>query len=108
MSECSKLRVSTVAAFVQLLGAGCASTPVTFVADAPGQQPGEESSARSCALVLCGPNTYCDDAGGEAKCLPQPSCVDQQCPEGQRCELVQLQCIRAPCPPQPSCVPAET
>jgi hypothetical protein len=64
--------------------------------------------SRSCAVVLCGPNTYCDDAGGEAKCLPSPSCVNHECPDGQRCELQQVQCIRAPCPEQPTCVPAQT
>jgi hypothetical protein len=30
---------------------------------------------------------------------------DLQCPDGQRCELVQVTCIRAPCNPVPECVP---
>jgi hypothetical protein len=28
------------------------------------------------------------------------------CDDGQRCEYVEVQCIRAPCPPQPTCVGA--
>jgi hypothetical protein len=28
---------------------------------------------------------------------------DPSCPDGQRCELVQVMCIRAPCPPLPMC-----
>jgi hypothetical protein len=32
---------------------------------------------------------------------------DPTCPDGQRCELVQVQCIRAPCPPLPMCVPID-
>jgi hypothetical protein len=31
---------------------------------------------------------------------------DLQCPDGQRCELVQVTCIQAPCNPVPECVPA--
>lgn len=31
---------------------------------------------------------------------------DPSCPEGQRCDLVQVTCIRAPCPPLPMCVAA--
>lgn len=94
-----------------LLALGCASQAaapepvVTPGSDGPGAPA---DGARSCAVVLCGPNTYCDDAGGEAKCLPSPSCVNHECPDGQRCELQQVQCIRAPCPEQPTCVPAQT
>jgi hypothetical protein len=103
--------VSLAACAATLLAVGCASgtaAPAPAVvpsSDGPG--PSTDVS-RSCAVVLCGPNTYCDDASGEAKCLPSPSCVNHACAPGQRCELQQVQCIRAPCPEQPVCVPAET
>jgi hypothetical protein len=32
---------------------------------------------------------------------------DLKCDQGSHCELVQVQCIRAPCPPQKECVPDE-
>jgi hypothetical protein len=96
---------------VWLLAVGCAAK--TAAPDpgssGGGEAPaGEGTSARHCALVLCGPNTYCDDASGEAQCLPEPSCAATTCPEGQTCQLVQVQCIRAPCPPQPTCLPSQT
>jgi hypothetical protein len=40
-----------------------------------------------------------EDTGGPAAC-------DLDCPEGERCELVQVQCVRDPCPPLPMCVAA--
>jgi hypothetical protein len=101
--------------FAVLLASGCASKttapettpeePTPTTGDQPMDTP---VTASSCAAVQCETNTYCDDVSGQAKCLPLPSCVDHQCPEGQSCELVQVQCIRAPCPPQPSCVPSKT
>jgi hypothetical protein len=97
---------------------GCASQPsapdpVTPTGEqdetpATGEPTETPVTASSCAAVLCAVNTYCDDIGGQAKCLPLPSCVDHPCPDGQSCELVQVQCIRAPCPPQPACVPSKT
>jgi hypothetical protein len=36
--------------------------------------------------------------GGSVRC-------DLQCAQGERCELKEVQCIRAPCPPIPECVP---
>jgi hypothetical protein len=34
-----------------------------------------------------------------------PTCADMKCPEGTHCELVQVQCVRAPCDPVPECRP---
>ncbi len=65
----------------------------------------EVTPPSSCAVVLCAPGTYCDDLGGEAKCLPLPSCKGVSCEEGTHCELEAVTCVRAPCPPQPTCVP---
>jgi hypothetical protein len=62
-------------------------------------------SAGSCATALCPAETYCDDIGGTPKCIPLPSCANMKCVQGQTCQLVQVQCIRAPCPPQPTCLP---
>jgi hypothetical protein len=33
-----------------------------------------------------------------------PSCKTVKCSAGHHCELVQVQCVRAPCPPLPQCV----
>jgi hypothetical protein len=62
--------------------------------------------ASSCAAAQCPEQTYCDDISGTAKCIPLPSCDGMECDAGSSCELVQVQCIRAPCPPQPQCVPS--
>jgi hypothetical protein len=66
--------------------------------------PDPGNGAGSCAAALCPEGTYCDDITGEAQCIPLPSCDDTTCDAGQHCELVEVECIRAPCPPQPSCV----
>jgi hypothetical protein len=42
--------------------------------------------------------------GGSAAGAGGGAC-DLQCPDGQRCELVQVTCIQAPCNPVPECVP---
>ena len=58
----------------------------------------------TCAATTCPENTYCDDISGTAKCIELPSCNDIDCKEGTSCELVSVECIRAPCPPVPQCV----
>ncbi len=42
---------------------------------------------------------------GERFCAD--TCVGVPCPQGQKCELVPVLCVRAPCPPQAQCVPAD-
>ncbi len=64
------------------------------------------ASGASCAATSCPTGTYCDDISGSAQCIPLPSCDTVRCAAGTTCELVQVQCIRAPCPPQPQCVPS--
>ena len=56
----------------------------------------------------------CDlDCGSQQSCqidLPtgEPNCADtcdgQECPEGSTCDIVDVQCVRAPCPPIAQCV----
>jgi hypothetical protein len=57
----------------------------------------EERCRRLCAEDC---NLHCDAV---------PLCIDEcepgACPEGTRCELVPVQCIRPPCPPVRHCVP---
>jgi hypothetical protein len=44
-------------------------------------------------------------SAGSSGSSSEPVC-DPGCPDGQRCELKQVMCIRAPCPPLPMCVGA--
>jgi hypothetical protein len=57
-----------------------------------------------CSVALCPIDTYCDDISGTAQCIPLPSCDGVECESGLVCELVQVECVRAPCPPLPECV----
>jgi hypothetical protein len=62
------------------------------------------STPSSCAATTCPVGNYCDDITGSAKCIAAPSCDTVKCMAGTVCELVTVQCIRAPCPAQPQCV----
>jgi hypothetical protein len=62
---------------------------------------------QTCADTKCPVRTYCDDVTGTAECKPLPSCDTVKCTASTTCELVQVQCVRAPCPPQPECVPKD-
>jgi hypothetical protein len=68
-----------------------------------------------CPAIAC-PTIYCpygstsgkDDKGCPTcgGCNPPPAgCAAVQCPVGQRCELRQVTCVKAPCDPVPMCVP---
>ncbi|MCB9539980.1 MAG: hypothetical protein H6704_27520 [Myxococcales bacterium] len=59
----------------------------------------------ACAAVRCGENQTCRIFAetGEAYCAD--TCEGRACREGSHCELVEVQCVRAPCPPVAQCVP---
>ncbi|MFT3921667.1 MAG: hypothetical protein QM778_03955 [Myxococcales bacterium] len=42
---------------------------------------------------------------GEPVDESKPSCANVRCAAGTHCEMVQVQCVRAPCDPQPQCRP---
>jgi hypothetical protein len=67
---------------------------------------GAGSPTHACAATTCPVDTYCDDITGTAKCISSPSCNTVKCAAGTMCQLVTVQCIRAPCPAQPQCVPS--
>ena len=60
--------------------------------------------APSCVAALCPEDAYCDDSSGSAECKQLPSCKTVKCTADTTCELVTVECIRAPCPPLPQCV----
>jgi hypothetical protein len=43
--------------------------------------------------------------GCESVLCEAPTCDNVECQEGTHCELVEVQCVRAPCYPVPECVP---
>ena len=61
--------------------------------------------ADPCAAVKCPVGSLCKvyQPTGEPFC--QPSCRVQNggCPKNTKCELVPVECIRAPCPPEVNC-----
>jgi len=59
------------------------------------------SGAASGKAGAGGKDGSADDAGAGG-----PVSCDLQCAAGEQCELMEVQCIRAPCPPQPTCVAA--
>ena len=71
-------------------GAGSAGSAGNASANADGGQAGTNADASTTPI----------DQDASA-----PPCT-LACADGQVCELVQVQCFRAPCPPQPTCVTA--
>ena len=73
-----------------------------------------ERSCPRCDAELCGDHQECrlwrDPACGvDRSCPPISYCADVcepgVCPEGTRCDLTAVTCVRAPCPPVAACVP---
>jgi len=48
---------------------------------------------------------FCDAPEGAAQAEPTSTCDNVRCVAGTHCELIQVQCIKAPCPPVPECRP---
>jgi hypothetical protein len=42
---------------------------------------------------------------GEDRAFDRDRCAEVRCAADTHCEMVDVQCVRAPCPPQPTCVP---
>ncbi|MDB4989358.1 MAG: hypothetical protein JWN04_4536 [Myxococcaceae bacterium] len=55
--------------------------------------------------VMC-TQQFCDTPEGSGDAAaPAVSCASVRCVAGTHCELVQVQCVRAPCNPVPECKP---
>jgi hypothetical protein len=67
-----------------------------------GPAGGSSGSSAGASGSSAGTSGSSAGTGGSASA---PVC-DPSCPDGQRCELKQVTCIRAPCPPLPMCVAA--
>ena len=75
-----------------------------------------ERSCPRCDADLCREHQECrlwrdPGCGVDRSCPPISYCADVcepgSCPEGTRCELTQVVCVRAPCPPVAECVPTD-
>jgi hypothetical protein len=85
-------------------GAGASGGAGASSAGASGATAGASgaTAGASAAGATAGASGASAGAGGDASSAK----CDPSCPDGQRCELVQVTCIRAPCPPLPMCVAA--
>jgi hypothetical protein len=56
-----------------------------------------------CELIDCAENRVCrvDPHTGEGYCAD--TCRGVECPDGEQCRLVDVDCVRAPCPPVAEC-----
>lgn len=81
--------------------AGGAGAPSAGASGATAGASGATAGA-SASGATAGASGASAGAGGDASSAK----CDPSCPDGQRCELVQVTCIQAPCPPLPMCVAA--
>jgi len=122
--------VCAVLAASALMACGKKSEPKISTAEGTeggeGQQPAQQVACGKtrCALgeVCCNPSCgtcaapdavctqqFCDEgapdqqAGEKPAERPQVSCDNVRCKAGTQCEMVQVQCVRAPCEPVPEC-----
>jgi len=68
-----------------------------------GCDPEVDPNDDPCSLVRCKSGTHCEAMGATAQCVPDATC-DLACDAGSHCELVTVQCFRAPCPQVEQCV----
>ncbi|MFO0694372.1 MAG: hypothetical protein U0230_12505 [Polyangiales bacterium] len=61
---------------------------------------GGETATSAVGVDSAAPEPSSDDGAGG----PPTSCEGVVCEPGQHCEVVEVQCIRAPCPPLAQCV----
>lgn len=71
--------------------------------DSPGPVPGSQGGASSAP----GETPPASEAvnGGQPVDESKMSCANVRCAAGTHCEMVQVQCVRAPCDPVPECKP---
>ena len=58
-----------------------------------------------CTQQFCDESPPDQEAGDPPSEVPKISCDNVRCKEGTHCEMVQVQCVRAPCDPVPECKP---
>lgn len=126
-----KQTVWTVALCCALAGFACGKKDPPEISQAEategkeGMQPAQQVACGKtmCALgeVCCNPSCgictardgmctqqFCDDApaseaGETPPESPKITCDNVRCKAGTHCEMVQVQCVRAPCEPVPEC-----
>jgi hypothetical protein len=115
---------------LSLLALGCSKTPAEQTTPSEQEPSGGAEERVQCGGVECAPGEiccnpscgictvpdgmctqqFCDEGKSDIKAgepLPPAklSCDNVRCAAGTHCELVQVQCIRAPCDPVPECKP---
>lgn len=112
-----------------LLSAACGRSEPKSETEAKGASSGTEARVAcgkvECAAgeICCNPSCgictapdgmctqqFCDEGSSDVRAgepLPPPAitCDNVRCAAGTHCELVEVQCVRAPCDPVPQCRP---